>query len=460
VSRRSRARAAGTGLALAGGALAAGAAAVARRRAAAGRAGRGGDGGGTPHVLRLSPHYYWPQLAATEWPVKFDAIGGMQSQIYRLTNELDALGVRQTVLTLRIPNAPTSWWTSDHTEVRGVRVPVLPLRSRIRGMMDLNLSWALGVVRALVRDGRRPDVLHVHCSGVIIPPLTGWVLTRVLRRPLVLTLHCSIIVTYHPMNLLDRRLQPIAHWVERRAMRAAARVVTLTPRTIPGLSEASGIPAEDFVVLPDTIDADDFGSVPPGRTEELRERFGIPADRHVVGYVGRIAREKGWPIILDIAEALADEPVDIVVCGDGNERDLFEKDLERRGLTGRVLVTGYVPNEDVAAMMGLMDVLLMSSLHEEFGSVMLEAMATELPIIALDVGGVASVLDHGQLGWLVAERTADAFAEAIRKALADPRWRAETAARAAAAVRERYALPAVAAAHARLYEEVHAERVG
>ena len=326
--------------------------------------------------------------------------------------------------------------------------------------MDLNLSWALGVAERLVRGRLRPDILHVHCSGVIIPPLTGWILTRVLRVPLVLTLHCSIIVTYHPMNALDRALQPIAHWVERRAMRAAARVVTLTPRTIPGLSASSGIAPESFVVLPDTIDADAFqANGSPARIAELREQYGIRPDRMVVGYVGRIAREKGWPIILDIAEQLADEPIDIVVCGDGNERDLFERDVEQRGLTDRVIVTGYVPNEDVAAMMGTMDVLLMSSLHEEFGSVMLEAMATELPIIALDVGGVASVLDHGALGWLVAERTADAFAEAIRKALADPQWREETARRAAAAVRARFDLVSVAAATAELYAEVHAERV-
>jgi 2-deoxystreptamine N-acetyl-D-glucosaminyltransferase/2-deoxystreptamine glucosyltransferase len=407
------------------------------------------------HVLRLTPHFYWPQLGDTTWPVKFDAIGGMQSQIYRLTHALDEAGVRQTVLTLAIPGAPRSWRISPRTEVRGVRIPVLPLRSRIRGMVDLNLSWALGVVARMVRGRMRPDILHVHCSGVIIPPLTGWILTRVLRVPLVLTLHCSIIVTYHPMNALDRALQPFAHWVERRAMRAAACIVTLTPRTIPGLCADAGVSPDRFVVLPDTIDADDFqANASPSRVAAVRERYGIRSDRMVVGYVGRIAREKGWPIILDIAEQLVDEPIDWVVCGDGNERDLFERDLEQRGLSELFTVTGYVPNEDVAAMMGTMDLLLMSSLHEEFGSVMLEAMATELPIIALDVGGVASVLDHGELGWLVQERTAVAFAEAIRKALADPEWREQTAQRAAEAVRTRYDLTNVAAATAQLYEGV------
>lgn len=407
------------------------------------------------HVLRLTPHFYWPQLADSQWPVKFDAIGGMQSQIYRLTAALDQTGVRQTVLTLRIPGAPKRWQLSSNAAVHGVRIPVLPLRSRIRGMVDLNLSWALGVAARLARRARRPDVLHVHCSGVIIPPLTGWLLTRVLRVPLVLTLHCSIIVTYHPMNALDRALQPVARWVERRAMRAAARVVTLTPRTVPGLSAAAGLSPDHFAVLPDTIDADAFSAnATPVRVGQLRQRYAINGDRHVIGYVGRIAREKGWPIILDIAEELRDEPIDWVVCGDGNERDLFERELTERGLTDRFTVTGYVPNEDVAALMGTMNLLLMSSLHEEFGSVMLEAMATGLPIIALDVGGVADVLDHGELGWLVDERTPPAFAEAIRKALADPDWRAETAARAAAAVRERYDLKAVAAATASLYESV------
>jgi 2-deoxystreptamine N-acetyl-D-glucosaminyltransferase/2-deoxystreptamine glucosyltransferase len=406
-------------------------------------------------VLRLTPHFYWPQLAQSSWPVKFDAIGGMQSQIYRLTQALDAAGVEQTVLTLRIPGAPRAWPMSGRTEVRGVRVPVFPVRSRIRGMADLNLSWALGVLAYLLRHRRRPDILHVHCSGVAIPPLLGWALGRLLRVPLVLTIHCSIIVTYHPMNALDRLLQPLARRIERRAIRAAACTVTLTPRTVPVFAESTGRPVSEFVVLPDVIDADGFTArATPPAVAAARQRW-IPAgEPAVIGYVGRIAREKGWPIILDIADELRDAPVHWLICGDGNERDLFEAEAARRGLAGRVTVTGYVPNEDVATAMGAMDLLLMAPLHEEFGSVMLEAMAAGLPIIAVSVGGVADVLDHGELGWLVPERTAVAFAAAIRAALADRDWRSATAERAAKAVRERYDLAHVAARTAELYRSI------
>jgi glycosyltransferase involved in cell wall biosynthesis len=410
---------------------------------------------GPVRVLRLTPHFYWPQLARSSWPVKFDAIGGMQSQIYRLTQALDETGIEQTVLTLRIPGAPRSWRMSADAEVRGVRVPVFPVRSRIRGMADLNLSWALGVLAYLVRHRRRPDILHVHCSGVTIPPLLGWMLTRILRVPLILTIHCSIIVTYHPMNALDRMLQPLARWIERHAIAAAAATITLTPRTVPVFVQATGRPAEDFVVLPDVIDADAFAArATPEAAAEMRQRW-LPGPRTtVVGYVGRIAREKGWPIILDIAHELRDTDIRWLICGDGNERDLFEADAARRGLADRVTVTGYLPNEQVAAAMGAMDLLLMAPLHEEFGSVMLEAMAVGLPIVAVGVGGVADVLDHGELGLLVPERTAAAFAAGIREAMADPDWRSVTAERAAKAARERYDLTHVANQTAELYRSI------
>jgi 2-deoxystreptamine N-acetyl-D-glucosaminyltransferase/2-deoxystreptamine glucosyltransferase len=326
-------------------------------------------------------------------------------------------------------------------------------------MVDLNLSWALGVLWYLLRTRRRPDLLHVHCSGVIIPPLTGWLLGRLLRVPLVLTVHCSIIATYHPMNALDRLLQPIARWIEQRAIRAAARAVTLTPRTIPLLAERSGVPADAFAVLPDVIDADEFAArATDEAVDATRQRWSLPEGSSVVGYIGRIAREKGWPIILDIAAELRDAPIHWLICGDGNERDLFEAEVARRGLTDRVTVTGYVPNEDVPALMRAMDLMLMAPLHEEFGSVMLEAMAVGLPIVAVGVGGVANVLEDGELGWLVPERSATAFAEGIRAALADPEWRALTAKRAAKAVRARYDLTCVTDQTVELYRAVLRER--
>ncbi len=182
-------------------------------------------------ILRLTPHFYWPQLAARGWPVKFDAIGGMQSQIHRLSVALADLGVEQRVLArcasrARRPNGRSTiaWW------LHGVRVAVLPLRSRVRGMVDLNLAWALGVAAFVLR--RRPpfDIIHVHCSGVMWPLAVGWAFAAITGKPLVLSIHCSVIATYHPMCALDRISQPIARWFEQAAIRRSFRTILLTSR--------------------------------------------------------------------------------------------------------------------------------------------------------------------------------------------------------------------------------------
>ncbi|MEO1339532.1 MAG: glycosyltransferase, partial [Myxococcota bacterium] len=252
----------------------------------------------------------------------------MQSQIWRLTEALDDLGLHQTVLTLKIPGTPIPWHMSERTQVWGVRVPVFPFRSRIRGMVDLNLSWALGVIKKVRSENIRPDIVHIHCSGVYLPPLIGHLISRLTQAPLVTTIHCSILGTYHPMSMLDRVTQPMARQVERQAIRASARTITLTPKSIDLLQKETGVDTSRFAVLPDIIDAEAFAArANDDAVETLRQRWRIPSDRRIVGYVGRIAREKGWPILLDIAEKLKDEPIHWLICGDGNERDLFERDI-------------------------------------------------------------------------------------------------------------------------------------
>lgn len=407
-------------------------------------------------MLRLTPHFYWPQLADGSWPVKFDAVGGMQTQIFRLVDALSELDIDQTVLTLRVPPAPRAWEMNERTVVRGVRVPVLPIRSRTRGMMDLNLAWTLGVLNEVVRRRPRADLVHVHCSGVTWPPLLGSVLRSLLGVPIVLTLHCSVLGTYHPMSVVDRfAFHPLARRCEREAVRSAARIVLLTSRLLEGLAEQTGVPSRRFVVVPDSIEAEAFaGLATPERIAGFRERFGLPSGGSIIGYVGRIAHEKGWPLLVETAALLRHEDVHWLVCGDGNEREAFERSVARAGLSHRFTITGYIANELVPAAMSTMDALVLPSLHEEFGGVMLEAMAMRVPVVAYGVGGVPVVLDRGRLGWIVPDRTAPAFANAIRGLLADGMRRERVTEEARKHVAERYRTSSVARRLADVYHQV------
>lgn len=373
------------------------------------------------NVLRLTPHFYWPQLADAGWPIKFDAIGGMQTQIYRLTASLAEMGVRQTVLTLKIPGTPNPWKMCEHVTVHGVRIPVLPLRSRVRGMVDLNLAWSLGVFRNLMRQSADYEIIHVHCSGVFWPLLVGMIVSSRLRKKLVLTVHCSTLVTYDAMSILDPAVMPFSRWCERRIVEKADHTLVLTPRLRDFfLQSGSGSP-DKISVLPDSIDVQEFRAKATAETvAQIRDRFRLPRDRPIIGYVGRIAHEKGWPYLIDLAERMQSRQVHFLICGDGNERDQLDRLIRRKSLQDRFTVTGFLPQELIPAILAHIDVLVLTSLHEEFGSVLIEGMAMQVPVVAFANGGIPYVVEDGRTGLLSPLANIDAMAATIERLIDNP----------------------------------------
>jgi len=353
--------------------------------------------------------------------VEFDAIGGMQSQIHDTTLALSALGVEQTILTLAIPGAPRIWAMDSRTRAIGVRMPILPLRSRIRGMVDLNLSWMLGALRHIAREGVRCDLVHCHFSGVYEPPMLARLLRWRTRLPLVLTIHCSSLATYHPLSYFDRAQHRLARWSERNALRLADRIIVLTDRVRAVVEDHVPGAADRMRVIPDSIDAAAFAArAPPQAVAKFRKRFRLQQGQKTIGYVGRVAREKNWRALLELDRLLANQPVHFLVVGDGNERDLLERQIRIRGREARFTVTGYQPRDAIPAALAACDVLVLPSRHEEFGSILIEAMAIGTPAVAFATGGVPSVLNHGKAGILVPDGDLEAMTSSILKVIHNP----------------------------------------
>jgi len=378
------------------------------------------------HVLRLTPHFYWPQLKDAGWPIRFDTIGGMQTQIYRMSEALGEQGVDQTILTLKVPGAEPNWSLADRVTVHGVRIPILPLRSRYRGMVDLNISWALGCLwHVAARRAKRVDVVHVHASGVIEPLLTGPVIARMLGAPLVVSMHCAMLSTYEPMHRLDRLIHPLALKLERGILGRADHVVFLTSKTRDDYLDAGWLAPSNSSIVPDSIDVQAFArNDTPTRRQAFIARFPQLAGKRVVAYVGRIAHEKGWPRLLELFERVDDPDVCLMICGDGNERVDLDRMILQKRLQGRVVVTGYLAQEEVAAAMGMAEVLLLVSNHEEFGGVMIEAMAVGTPSLAFSVGGIPAVQRDGETGLLVAPYDIDEMAAQLKRLLKQGELRA------------------------------------
>lgn len=169
---------------------------------------------------------------------------------------------------------------------------------------------------------------------------------------------------------------------------------------------------------------------PAKRSMELRASWGVDAHRPAVTFVGRLVTEKGLDTVVDAFARLRQAGVAHrpVIVGDGPERAWLEQRIPD------AIFTGFLTGESLMQAYASSDVFFFPSATETFGNVTLEAMAAGLPAVCADATGSASLVQHGETGFLCPVRDGARFAEAIASLLADPglRGRMAGAARAAA----------------------------
>lgn len=143
--------------------------------------------------------------------------------------------------------------------------------------------------------------------------------------------------------------------------------------------------------------------------------------------VGRFVRKKGFPDLLRAAGILAEQGVDfrLTLAGDGTLRRSLEALAARLGIADRVGFPGFVPHDRVGELFLRSDVFVMPSVVAPSGNrdglptVILEALAHGVPVVATAVSGIPEILEDGVTGFLVPERDPGALADAIRRMLAD-----------------------------------------
>jgi 2-deoxystreptamine N-acetyl-D-glucosaminyltransferase/2-deoxystreptamine glucosyltransferase len=173
-----------------------------------------------------------------------------------------------------------------------------------------------------------------------------------------------------------------------------------------------------LLVVPDTIDAAGFAQAcTDSATQAFRARHQIVPGRPIVAFVGRIAHEKGWRYLPELATRLAPSSPQFLVVGDGPQRERFERELDAAGVRSAFRITGFVPNEDVAVALRLADVVVMPSIYEELGGTALEALAIGVPVVAFAVGGLRDVIGQLAPSFLVPSGDGAALARRVQEVL-------------------------------------------
>lgn len=391
----------------------------------------------TLHVLRLCS-VFEPAPGDLRASAAFDPIGGMQNHTGTLTRCLDERGVAQTVVTSRLggPAGRTRW---------GRRAQVRRVGVRMRRLRQL---WGAAAVPHVLRPGRAVDVVHAHQGEDVATLLLGMLAAAVHRCPLVVTVHSSVRFTVRGRSPRALLLRTVGAAVETVALRRADAVIVLARRTQRLLRQA-GLPRRGALhVIPSGFDPAMF-AVPGG------DAFpGLPRPR--VGFVGRLAAAKRPDLLVEAFARLPGTP-HLVLVGDGPLRGRLEALARRSPASARITITGFVDHDAVPAVLSSLDVLVLPSVYEELGSVLTEALAAGLPVVASRVGGIPEVVDDGATGVLVPPDDVDALAGALRSLLEDPALRHRMASEARRRA-EDWSWPQLAARVAAVYEEVRHRR--
>jgi len=315
---------------------------------------------------------------------------------------------------------------ADTIEDSGVRVRDLGMTS------NTEISALLRLYR-MIRDGRY-DVVHTHLYR---SQVYGHLAARVAGIPVILTTEHSIGETRIERRRMSKPVRALYLGADRFSQATIAVSDVVRDRLV-----RWGVPAHKITVIPNAIEFSRVAFDPAGRAL-VRAQLGITPDATVIGVLGRLDPNKRVDLVIRAAAPLLRDDRQLVIVGDGEERDRLTAAARDAGVTDQVVFAGE--RRDVGPVLSSFDVFVAASAQETFGLSVLEALGSGLPAIYT----ACPALDG-----IVTDRARQVAGEeiALRHELAAELGRSNRARKPAIALLERYGIERVAARIDSLYD--------
>ncbi|MGB5161787.1 MAG: glycosyltransferase [Thermoanaerobaculia bacterium] len=254
-----------------------------------------------------------------------------------------------------------------------------------------------------------------------------------------------IVTSQHSLAPLSGRLPSL---MTRRAHRLSDRVVAVSGAVRRYMIESERIPSEQIVVIPNGVDTQRFRLTD---SRAARESLGLSAGELVIGAAGRLTPVKGFDTLIEAVRRLhlSGARPRLLIAGEGPERKRLQALIDGAGLGDQIQLLGL--REDLAALYSVFDVFVLSSHREGSPSVVLEALASQCPVVATTVGGVPEIIEDGQSGILVPPGNPQALAQRLDELLRSETNRQLVAASGRARVRDHFDLTEITHQYEALY---------
>lgn len=331
------------------------------------------------------------------------------------------------------------------SKLREAGIPVIALSQY--GRFDPRLLSGLSrVFRAY-----QPDIVHSH--GVKANFFAR--LAAIGKVPVVLTtVHSYLRYDYaHPftyllVSVLEQATRPLNdHYI---AVSAAIRNILHT----------AGIPAKKISLIHNGIQIAPFRRTEQRAADRSRllNEWGVPPDAFLFGTVARFVPVKGLNYMIEAFAEVVKRPDSVpshlVMIGDGPQRQQLEETTQRLGVASQVVFTGF--RSDIPACLHALDAFVISSLHEGLPYTILEAVASEVPVVATTVGGIQEFFDEST-SLLVPPASVSHLAAAMQRIKAEPDLRKRLAQAAFGKLQQSFTIEQMAARTLELYQSLTAQ---
>lgn len=193
---------------------------------------------------------------------------------------------------------------------------------------------------------------------------------------------------------------------------------------------------KEISLVPNGVDFEFFAKRDEEKISEIKQKHG-KGEKVWVITTSRLVTKNAIGDVIDALPTLSPN-ISFLILGEGYQKKELQERVEKLQLTERVHFLGYVPHKEMPAYLQASDIFIRPSLSEGFGNSFIEAMASDIPVLATEVGGIVDFIEHKKTGLFVGVKDPQDIALKIEMLLKDAELREEIVENARGMVREKY----------------------
>ena len=343
-------------------------------------------------------------------------IGGAEKLLLDLVRELDEDKFETKVVTSVDAGVLVRDFGENEIEVKVFRK---------KSKLGLGVIW--GIFRHLRKE--RPQIVHTHLFG---GDTWGRIAAILARVPVIIS-------TEHNTNIDEGFLK-----------RLLKKFLSYFTDKIIAVSES----VEKYSILRDKIGEKKIKVIYNGINLEKflqnkQKEFGNPP---IIGVVGRLEEQKGHKYLIEALNLLKNVPWTLWVVGDGSRKTGLERLVKDLNLRGRVIFLGN--RDNIAEILGQIDIFCLPSLWEGLGLAVIEAAASARPIVASKVGGIPEIIEDNKTGLLVEPENVKSLVDGLEQILLGEKDALKMGHKAREAVKEKFGIKRMVREYEELYKEL------